>query len=285
MTSLSPTYQPSALQDDSDFDPAKHLSVAEQKDLLQDSKSTLSDFSDTATKDDAYSIATTMVDNNAVAGFNVTKKLGVHAQGLRLVQLPMPSRQLELPIEDLSTGKIAYVSTRKRVHGSDAVLSAPGRGDLIQSLYKFGPGRNPKLVIVGTDEEVNVKGKWMKHEQIFSLNDDEKLRWKYVKEISPGSPAVRLDGKKAKPKNILCCEVGVKRVAMLLRDDETRTDGTKKRDAGNGGELWIDEQLLKLSGVTEELVVASCILMLKKEMDRRRAVQFAALSAMASGGS
>lgn len=72
------------------------------------------------------------------------------------------------------------------------------------------------------------------------------------------------DGRKSK---------GGIRVAQLVRNDQLRTPGTKKYSGGNGGRLMMDLRLWdddKRVGVedVEAFVVASCMLMLKREADR-----------------
>lgn len=65
-----------------------------------------------------------------------------------------------------------------------------------------------------------------------------------------------------------------KRVAELVRNDEARTPGTSATDAGNDGELKIDSTFCERIGLRVDVVVVSCLMMLKKEIDRRRAMQF-----------
>ncbi|KAL2205383.1 hypothetical protein CC79DRAFT_1324085 [Sarocladium strictum] len=83
-------------------------------------------------------------------------------------------------------------------------------------------------------------------------------------------------------------EIRRRRVAQLVRSDEVRTEGSTKRTAGNGGRLEIDlREWRDGKGEMEEverLVVASCLVMLKKEVDRRRLHQTVVLMAGASGG-
>jgi hypothetical protein len=97
------------------------------------------------------------------------------------------------------------------------------------------------------------------------------------------------------------------KVAQLVRSATTRTPGTRPSTAGNGGRLEFS-RLVRCTGdlvispsgpsydtekavgayqntvIDEALVVATCISMLKKEGDRRRALQFMMIAAMASGG-
>jgi hypothetical protein len=94
------------------------------------------------------------------------------------------------------------------------------------------------------------------------------------------------------PNNVLLLEklVGEERilVARLVRSDETRTAGSKSSSAGNGGKLEMSlggdgkEETGQL--VDEVTVVVTCLVMLKKEIDRLRTIQIMIMSGAASGG-
>ncbi|GAB1312985.1 hypothetical protein MFIFM68171_03195 [Madurella fahalii] len=87
-------------------------------------------------------------------------------------------------------------------------------------------------------------------------------------------------------------------VAEFIRGPEYRTAGSSGSSAGNGGRLVVD---LGLFGDREGggdggegkgdremalvMVVTTCLLMLKREVDRRRAQQIAIMAGAASGGS
>lgn len=77
-------------------------------------------------------------------------------------------------------------------------------------------------------------------------------------------------------------------VAHLIRNGEFRTEGSSPSSAGNGGRLLIDTQLWGDEKVEREmavvLVVTTCLAMLKKEVDRRRAQQIAIMAGAAGGG-
>jgi hypothetical protein len=80
-------------------------------------------------------------------------------------------------------------------------------------------------------------------------------------------------------------------VAQFIRGDGTRTAGTGASDAGNGGRLVVDLSLWDGEGESKldremagVMVVATCLVMLKREVDRRRAQQVAILAGAASGG-
>jgi len=77
-----------------------------------------------------------------------------------------------------------------------------------------------------------------------------------------------------------------RRVARLIRGEDTRTPGTKRSDWGNGGRLEMrleEEGCEERRGINEVevVVVVTALVILKKEVDRLRGIQIAA---MASGG-
>ena len=74
-----------------------------------------------------------------------------------------------------------------------------------------------------------------------------------------------------------------RRIAQLVRTEGTRMEGSNRCSAGNGGLLLIDEEACE-KVVDEALVIASCLVMLKKEVDRRRCMRAFVLSAAISAG-
>lgn len=56
-------------------------------------------------------------------------------------------------------------------------------------------------------------------------------------------------------------------IAQLVRYEGTRTPGTSRCTAGNGGELQIDKEACRLLELDETVVVATCLVMLKRESD------------------
>ncbi|KAI0874839.1 hypothetical protein GGS24DRAFT_326404 [Hypoxylon argillaceum] len=73
-------------------------------------------------------------------------------------------------------------------------------------------------------------------------------------------------------------------VAQLVRNETLRTPGTARSSAGNGGRLMMDLSVFdeKARERAEWLIVTTAIIMLKREVDRRRAQQIAAIGAIAS---
>lgn len=80
-------------------------------------------------------------------------------------------------------------------------------------------------------------------------------------------------------------------VAQLIRGDGTRAAGSSASDAGNGGRLVVDLSLWDGEGESKldremagVMVVTTCLVMLKREVDRRRAQQAAIIAGAVSGG-
>jgi hypothetical protein len=75
-------------------------------------------------------------------------------------------------------------------------------------------------------------------------------------------------------------------IARLVRNDDTRTEGSTRSTAGNGGVLEIDlRDWVDAKDDYEQvrlLVVSSCVSMLKKEVDRRRMHQAIVIMAAVS---
>lgn len=78
---------------------------------------------------------------------------------------------------------------------------------------------------------------------------------------------------------------GKVRVAQLVRSEETRSPGSSSNSTGNGGRLEMcldgkDRERI----VDEPMVVSTVLVMLKKEVNRRRAMQVVIISVVVSGG-
>ncbi|GIJ86878.1 hypothetical protein Asppvi_005776 [Aspergillus pseudoviridinutans] len=224
------------------------------------------------------------LDDKHFASFRPSRTLCIAAQGIAAFRLPLPSRELEIPIYDSADGTLAYVSTRQSTCSGNAILSDPKRGDLVRTDYFFGPGRDPVIsMIEGSKSKslpVRVSSRWTSRATSFKTPDGWELEWNYTKRKDSNGQKenlIVLRLKDAKSKK----EQG-KVLAQLLRGGETRTAGSSPSSAGNGGQLLIDEEAAKF--VEEPLLVATCLLMLKKEIDRRRAMQFMMVGAIASGG-
>jgi hypothetical protein len=250
-----------------DFD-VKALTPDEKKELFETS-----------------SIGSTETDTTAAfspASFPSTKSLLVNARGHDMLRLPLAPTELGINI-CTPDGSIAYQSTREKRCSGNAILSSPDRGDLIASSYFFGPGRSPVIMLLDRPDgkaEVKVSGRWTSRAQNFFLSSvPVTFEWTYRRQKTPTATGERL--------TLLVLEIPSKtkgeepkRIAQLVRGKEYRTPDSKSCTAGNGGELMIDELAAQSMGVSEELIVATCLMMLKKEIDRRRAMQFAIVAAI-----
>jgi hypothetical protein len=204
------------------------------------------------------------------------KTFHISALGIPLIRLPHPPKILVTHIY-ASDGSTAYTSTRAKRCSGSCILSSPDRGDLISTIYRFGPGRPPRLRYVETpkhadDQEMKFQGKMLAFSQTFPTPAGDVLEWRYVKETLG-------DDKKRTEILVLTDVSDGWRIARLLRTDGTRTEGSKKCSAGNGGLLIIEESA-EGKMVDEALIIATCLVMLKKEMDRRMHMQAAVLTAL-----
>ncbi|KHO01980.1 uncharacterized protein MAM_00981 [Metarhizium album ARSEF 1941] len=240
----------------------------------------------------------------ATAGLRPTHTYQIEARGRPLVALPLAPRASAIDIvavlPDGSLGPLAYRSLRRARCSGDSVLV---RADdplareepLCSTTYRFGPGRPPRIRLQGEvahEEELEVTGGGL-HTRAQNMRTHlGTFQWRYasrrerraagassllvMEEVSSAAPA---DGKTAERR---------RRVAQLVRSEELRTPGTTRATAGNGGRLVMD--LTGWAGrkadarAMEVLVLSGCVVMLKKEVDRRRAAQFMVLAGAAGGG-
>ncbi|KAF2794264.1 hypothetical protein K505DRAFT_407629 [Melanomma pulvis-pyrius CBS 109.77] len=212
--------------------------------------------------------------------FQPTKSLTINTKGTPALRLPLPSSELQISIHN-PDGSVAYLSTRARRSSGNCVLTNAEGREVIGTTYFFGPGRDPVLHLLGgvegKENDIKTMSKWTSRAQKFVLPDGRTLEWEYKRE--------RGFGGKGKKGTALVLSMQGKRVAALVRNDETRTPGSKSCSAGNGGELVLGELVGATEGVSEEVVVATSLLMLKKEVDRRRSVQIMVITGAVSGGS
>jgi len=223
--------------------------------------------------------------------FKAGTTLHIGARGIGVWRFPLPSSELEIPIYR-NDGTLAYTSTREKRSSGNCVLNHPKIGDLVSTSYFWGPSREPVLKMLqapgGPDDEINaikIKGKWVSRSTAFTLGDGRAFEWGYAhtkdsqgKRVNlvvlrqQGQSEVKTKGSK-----------GGKILAQLVRGEETRVEGTKRCTAGNGGQLMLDQDAA--SSLDEAVIVATCLMMLKKEIDRRRFVQIMVFTAAVSGAS
>ena len=227
------------------------------------------------------------------------KILTIFARGTRTCRFPTPSKELETYVFDgtVTSGEPLYVSTRASRRSGNAVLRHSQRGDLLATNYKFGPFRDPVVRYVNSSSDIKYSGNENEEGELaistkshtlsnkldLTLPDGGKsFNWQYVKTRLPlpmgktrvlvlEADAAAFSTEKSPPKIL----------AVLLRTDETRTEGTSKWDAGNGGQLVIDANATTF--MDESFIVATCLMMLKREIDRQRGAQAAVIAGAGAG--
>lgn len=230
----------------------------------------------------------TIVDTS---DFHPGSTLYISARGIGVLRFPLPSSELEISIFH-NDGTLAYTSTRAKRSSSSAVLSHPKVGDLISTTYFFGPNREPVLKFLQSannptnDEDdansVKVVGKWTSRSTAFMTADGRVFEWSYARTKDSNGKRVNIIALREKKDLGAKSDKQGKVIAQLIRSDETRAEGSSKCSAGNGGQLVLDQDAT--SQLDEALIVATCLMMLKKEIDRRRLIQIMMISGAASGG-
>ncbi|KAF5857137.1 hypothetical protein ETB97_006217 [Aspergillus alliaceus] len=230
-----------------------------------------------ATSIHSVSTTSTLLDTPQ-ADFLEGKRFHIEAKGIRAFRPPMPMRQNEIPIYT-ADGALAYTATKTKALSSHSILSSPKHGDLFS--IDFKPGGRPWIRFLQPVEgdiirAISLQGKLTTRTMSFTPPEGGcQWEWKYETIDFPGGGKVKA----------LCLEKvdGVEsgkatRVAHLLRSPDTRATGSSCCSAGNGGQLVLSPDV-GLSMVEEALVLATCLVMLRRERDRRRFIQ-----AMVIGG-
>lgn len=228
-------------------------------------------------------IPSTVVDSQVNTNFNPTASLQIQADGKPVFSFPSPPKQLETPIFSPDTGRPVYISIRRRRRkGNCRLVLAEDSFEtaIARTTYKWGPGRNP-IVRMGRDDDLDADEFEMVRKSQFGRTVGFKARrwgrfqWRY------GSKSERAQ---YAADNLLILEKvggdGVERVkvAHLVRNHALRTPGTKHLAAGNGGRLQMHLVGEKGHEIIDEVtVVVTCLVMLKKEIDRLRTIQIASM--------
>ncbi|KAF1968891.1 hypothetical protein BU23DRAFT_558116 [Bimuria novae-zelandiae CBS 107.79] len=217
---------------------------------------------------DAVSVLSGATIDASELSFTPAKSYHINAKGIPVLRLPSPPSELVTTINNFD-GTVAYQSIREKRSSGNCVLTDAESHALIATQYFFGPGKDPVLRRLdsgeGEDNVIKTVSKWTSRAQKFSLHDGRTFEWEYKKEKGFGG-----QGKKG---TALVLTMNGSRIAALIRNDGTRTPGSKSCSAGNGGELVLGDTVGGKEAISEELVIATVLLMLKKEIDRRRTVQ------------
>ncbi|KAK3723540.1 hypothetical protein LTR37_001792 [Vermiconidia calcicola] len=256
--------------------------------------------------------SSTSLSNSPVPNLPLTpsKLLTIYSEGDSWSHCTWKPRQLEIPIflgTDIGSQPL-YVSKRASRRKGNAVLSHAQRGDVLATDYRFGFGasREPKIRYLddegdvkgrsekqsrssseeereeGTNLAVKVKSGWGNAVTLTSTSDpNQTFKWKYIKtapaadtrKFKLGQTQLRVLALFAHGSSVPSStgEDG-KFLAVLVRSEGTRTPGTKIWDSGNGGQLLLGAEATAY--LNEAVIVASCVMMLKKEIDRNAQVVY-----------
>lgn len=229
--------------------------------------------------------------------FVATSQLQVQAIGYDANQAYIGKTLEQISVYRVDSGAVEYISLRpKRSSNSCALVrgSDSNHTPLISTIYRWGPGRSPRMRILPPRTSISVEDAIdaddvecelveVQSRSIFSRSQrfDTSLgsfEWRYgsrTEREEAYNAASLLILERTDPVSSVDGKVGKRgvRVAQLVRNDEFRTPGTKKHMGGNGGRLmlnmstWTDEKKTSTRDV-EAFIVASCICMLKREADR-----------------
>ncbi|KAL2209870.1 hypothetical protein CC79DRAFT_1365286 [Sarocladium strictum] len=230
-------------------------------------------------------------------GFNPTTQLQVQAIGYDMNQALTGKTLENITAYRADTGDAEYVSMRLKKNSNSCALvraADPAQTPLISTIYRIGPGRGPKMRILSAEGGLTVDKAIEDHEntrgELIDVKSRSMISRAQVLDTSLGKFEWRYGDRKERDAynadNILIMERvdqatlpnGSKsergaRVAQLVRNSEFRTPGTHKNMGGNGGRLMVDLSMWQVEKGTvaqdvEAFVVASAILMLKREADR-----------------
>jgi hypothetical protein len=215
--------------------------------------------------------STSNASSSPLAGcFNPIKYFFIYAHGISAFHIMRPSHDNIIKVTDASE---AIVFTSERPSRWSAVTSFHSAsketlGEMTGDRFSNFPLRVIEIHLLGNDgmEIVKIKRRALTTRGCVFVYGGWEWEWRYGR---------RDEGAKMNGHTMLVLERikegGGERtvVARLLRDhDADKKGGTKSTDAGRGGklELGIADEGQKI----EVLVIMSCLVMLKKEIDRRR---------------
>lgn len=227
--------------------------------------------------DDASALGSTTQALVSSALFIPAIILQIQALGKNPCSFPLPPKTPTIPIFSPETGRPVYLSIReKRSSGNSRLVLSENETKITiaTTTYWFAPGRPPVVRIFsntepGEEEDGFVlRGKSLISRTVrFDSRRYGIFEWRYVGKKERAAVGM------ADANNLLVLEkVGPERrirVAQLVRGDGTRTAGTRRSFTGNGVKLEICSDGRNGGAVVDEvLVVATCLVMLKKEIDR-----------------
>jgi hypothetical protein len=228
--------------------------------------------------------------------FIPSSKLQIQNPGHRMWAFPVPPKTLETPVFTLSSEnkceRPRWISIRpERSKGNCYLVNADDETgtSIARTTYRFGPGKDPRVRIGGDGhegEEFEMVSRWITRATSF-LYAGRRWEWRYG-DKRERKRVQEESGEECNSLLILDAVSGEERTgkrrqaARLIRGEDSRTPGSKKTHAGNGGRLEIclpdadapnDREERWNEGLTEVVVVVTALVMLKKEIDRMRSRQ------------
>jgi len=228
--------------------------------------------------------------------FTVTDQLQIQAIGYDVDQA-LTGRTLEnISIYGVDSKEAEYVSIRLTKSSNSCALvraSDSRQAPIISTIYRFGPGRHPKMCILPYDTHVSAQ-EAIKNVDVSGETVEVQSRSMFSRAQTFDTPFGKLEWRFGTGEEHAACNAdsllvmeridrasvpdgrrskGGVRVAQLVRNGQYRTPGSVRYSGGNGGRLmmdlgvWDDDKSASTSNV-EAFIVASCILMLKREADR-----------------
>ncbi|KAM3535002.1 hypothetical protein MY4038_001732 [Beauveria bassiana] len=265
--------------------------------VSQSESSSLPDYDALDTSPSAYNAA------SAVTSFHNTSAFQIETAGHPLFYLPLPPKAVPIPVYrvevDGAVGEVVYESLRNKRSSGNCALVRAGHGvseaPVCSTTYRFGPGKSPQMQLHGRldpNEVYEVQSKGLTTRARSIRTHLGTFEWRY---------ASRADRKALGANSLLLFErvttvtlaIGKQEerraiLGMFVRNAELRTEGTRGCTAGNGGRLLLNLTEWSDSKVEHEqmeiLAISSCIVMLKKEVDRRRTQQIMAMTGGGGGG-
>lgn len=263
-------------------------------------------YQDTATSPEASS-------SSSASSFHPTTTLQIQTRGQPLFSSPLCPPVDDIYVHPVSpTGAIdpvpVLVSVRPKPSSGTCFLARaddPSLTPLCKTTYRFGPGKPPKIRLLldsssPSDEAASSEDIIFDCKSAFSRatcmrTPHGTFEWRYATRAERRALGPEVDSLLVLDLTTTVALTGGKsetrrtQVGRFARGaGGLRTEGTKRSWAGNGGRLSLDlRRWAEGKGEAERvevLAVASCVSMLKKEVDRRRFQQSMVFCAAASGG-
>ena len=203
--------------------------------------------------------------------FKPAKSLHIIAQELDSFS-DLSELQTKIETDD---GTLEYISVRQNKSSNDRILVDQRGTERISTTYFSGPWRDPVLARLNIAEsgltgdghdaaQINSSSKWMSRSHTFTLPNGQKYMWAYERE----QEFVR-EGKITSAIVLSHCDTPV---AALIRNKEMWSSGIASCTAENRGNLLLGQSVGDDVGLADEaFVIASCLVMLRLEVDRQRA--------------